>query len=79
MRAGGRLRRIAHEHPGERVVVVCHGGIIGASFVALGNLPDPRGNVLTHETVNTSITEWRFTGEHWRLVRYNDAAHLARS
>ena len=28
---------IADEHPGERVVVVCHGGIIGASFVALGD------------------------------------------
>ena len=32
---------------------------------------------MTHETVNTSITEWRYTGSDWRLVRYNDAAHLA--
>jgi broad specificity phosphatase PhoE len=77
VRAGARLRRIADEHPGERVVVVCHGGIIGASFVALGDLPIRKGIALTHETVNTSMTEWRFTGSEWRLVRYNDAAHLA--
>lgn len=77
VRAGARLRRIAREHPGERVVVVCHGGIIGASFIALGDLPLRTGNAMTYETVNTSITEWRHTGTDWRLVRYNDAAHLA--
>ena len=77
VRAGGRLRRIADEHPGQRVVVVCHGGIIGASFVALGNLPLRDGNSFTHETTNTSLTEWRLSGADWRLVRYNDAAHLA--
>jgi hypothetical protein len=25
------------------------------------------------------MTEWRWTGRHWRLVRFNDAAHLAGS
>jgi broad specificity phosphatase PhoE len=57
--------------------VVCHGGIIGASFVALGDVPIQRATALTHETANSSITEWRHTGSDWRLVRYNDAAHLA--
>jgi broad specificity phosphatase PhoE len=79
VRAGTRLRRIANEHPGECVVVICHGGIIGASFVALGDLPIRKAFALTHETVNTSLTEWRFTGSDWRLVRYNDAAHQATS
>jgi hypothetical protein len=32
---------------------------------------------LTHDTLNTSITEWRWTGSSWRLQRYNDAAHLS--
>jgi len=77
VRAGARLRRIAREHQGEHVVVVCHGGIIGASFIALGDLPLRTGNAMTFETANTSITEWRHTGTDWRLVRYNDAAHLA--
>ena len=31
---------------------------------------------LTAETVNTSITEWIGSGTNWRLVRFNDAAHL---
>jgi broad specificity phosphatase PhoE len=77
VRAGARLRRVARDHPGQRVVVICHGGIIGASFVALGDVPIASVSFVTRETVNTSLTEWRFTGERWRLVRYNDAAHLA--
>jgi probable phosphoglycerate mutase len=77
VRAGARLRRVAADHPGERVVVVCHGGIIGASFVALGDLSFSTVRALTHETTNTSLTEWRHTGDGWLLVRYNDAAHLA--
>ena len=77
VRAGARLRRVAHEHEGERVVVVAHGGIVGASFMALGERPVTESVVIAHETVNTSMTEWRWTGRHWRLVRFNDAAHLA--
>ena len=51
VRAGARLRRIADDHPGERVVVVCHGGIIGASFVALGDVPIRKSvGPLIHET-----------------------------
>jgi probable phosphoglycerate mutase len=77
VRAGARLRRVAAEHPGERVVVVCHGGIIGASFVALGDLPIRSITRLAYEIVNTSLTEWRWTGSEWHLIRFNDAAHLA--
>jgi broad specificity phosphatase PhoE len=79
VRAGARLRRVGTEHPDQRVVVVCHGGIIGASFVALGDVPIGSATALTHETANASITEWRLAGSNWRLVRYNDAAHLAGS
>ena len=76
VRAGGRLRRIADEHPGQHVVVVCHGGIVGSSFIALGELALRSAGAFAHETANTSLTEWRFTEDEWRLVRYNDAAHL---
>jgi hypothetical protein len=27
-------------------------------------------------TENASMTEWTRRGDRWRLVRYNDAAHL---
>ncbi|HEX3455870.1 MAG TPA: histidine phosphatase family protein [Gaiellaceae bacterium] len=77
VRAGARLRRVAFEHAGETVVVVCHGGIVGASFVALGDLPIHQGPKLVRETVNASLTEWCHDGNGWRLGRFNDAAHVA--
>ena len=78
IRAGSRLRRVAAEHPGERVVVVCHGGIVGASFVALGDLPIDKGVSPTRMTVNTSLTEWQWSDSSWHLARYNDWSHLTR-
>ena len=77
VRAGARLFRVADEHEGETVVVVCHGGIVGASFIALGDLPVRRGIDLVRETRNTSLTEWRHSDDGWLLTRYNDFAHLA--
>jgi broad specificity phosphatase PhoE len=77
VRVGARLRGVPSEHPGETVVVVGHGGTVGASFVALGNTPPRGATAFTHEAINTSITEWRFTGRDWRLARFNDAAHLS--
>lgn len=75
VRVGRTLRRLAADHPGQRIVVVCHGGVIDGSFVAFGNLPLQRDFHLATE--NTSITEWRRRDDGWVLVRYNDAAHLA--
>jgi probable phosphoglycerate mutase len=77
VRIGTRLGRIAAEHPDQTVVVVAHGGTIGASFVALGNQPMRSAFHLTHEAINTSITQWRWNGTDWRLARFNDAGHLA--
>lgn len=77
VRVGTRLRRLPTEHPDETVVVVGHGGTVGASFVALGNVPVRGATAFTHEAVNTSMTEWRGNDTKWTLVRFNDAAHLA--
>jgi probable phosphoglycerate mutase len=76
-RVGAALSRLARVHAGETVVVACHGGVVDASFAALGRVPVHRGFSLRPE--NTGLTEWsRPAGEdEWRLVRYNDAAHLA--
>jgi probable phosphoglycerate mutase len=76
-RSGARLRRVGTEHAGDEVVVVCHGGIIGASFVALADMGMRQAARLMAECTNTSLTEWRYRGGEWRLVKYNDAAHLA--
>jgi probable phosphoglycerate mutase len=69
------LRTLADRHPGETVVVACHGGVVNASLVALmGARESARLELRTH---NTSITEWEREDGTWRLLRYNDSAHLA--
>ncbi len=83
-RVGMALGDVIARHAGETVVVVCHGGVIEGSFGAFGNQPLRRPFDLSIE--NTSITEW-VLGEpsgygltsdaRWKLVRFNDAAHLS--
>ena len=73
------LARLVEEHPGDTVVVACHGGIVSSSMIAcMGLSLDARR--VWFDPENASITEW----EHhpgrrpgpWRLVRYNDHSHL---
>ena len=70
------MGRVAIEHSGQRIVVVTHGGMVGASFVALGDVPVAKAFAFTDEAKNMSITEWCHFNDGWRLVRYNDAGHL---
>jgi probable phosphoglycerate mutase len=55
-------------------VVFCHGGVIDAAMRHLLSLPMVGSFQLS--TVNTSVTELVRAESQWRLVRYNDAAHL---
>jgi probable phosphoglycerate mutase len=85
-RVGDALLRAAADHAGETVVVVCHGGVIEASFATLGNLPLRRPFDVRIE--NTSLTSWSYhpadsdfgnAGHRlarWRLDRFNDSGHL---
>ena len=75
-RSGERLRRLVHDDKGKQILVVTHGGMIGASFVALGDVPIGKAYDYTAGTENTSLTEWVHRGGGWQLVRYNDFAHL---
>lgn len=75
-RAAGALTSVARRHPGQLAVVVAHGGIIDSSMISFLSLPSHGGLVRLHAE-HTSLTEWQHTGRSWRLVRYNDAAHLA--
>ncbi len=83
VRVGTALRQAAEEHRGGTVVIVCHGGVIEGSFAALGHQPLRRPFDVSVE--NTSITEWSRPPagqelhpgqERWKLVRFNDSAHL---
>ena len=73
-RVGRQLWELARKHEDQTVVIACHGGIVGASFQVLGNLPMWRSFDLQAE--NTSLTEWVRNDQRWTLVRYNDFAHL---
>lgn len=66
---------IAVNHPSGLAVIVAHGGVIDSSVIRFLGLPDEGTRVRLHPD-HTSITEWSHGGEKWRLVRYNDAAHL---
>lgn len=70
------LRALAERHDGETVVVACHGGVVNASLVAFLGLAHG-GTGLDLRTRNASITEWEREDGRWRLLRYNDSAHLA--
>lgn len=80
LRVGRELDRLTREHEGETIVVVCHGGVIGAALTVFAELPLRQPFRLHID--NTSLTEWRrqpdLRGvERWTLVRFNDAGHLA--
>jgi len=75
-RASDALRLLAERHSGECVVVVCHAGVVEASLLELMPV-DPRRGRLGLRTGHTSLTEWELSAGGWRLLRYNDVAHLA--
>ncbi len=80
LRVAAALTRITKQYAGKTIVVVCHGGVIDASFLhffGMNGLAFPQAGFATQ---NTSLTHWEYTRYHakmrWRLVAYNDAAHL---
>jgi len=71
------LRQTVREHEGGTLMVSCHAGVIDA--VMRNTLQMHQTGRFELSTVNTSLTELvHVQGSKWRLVRYNDAAHLAR-
>jgi 2,3-bisphosphoglycerate-dependent phosphoglycerate mutase len=78
VRAGAALTAVANHHVGQTVVIACHGGVIDTAMVLFLGLAR-FGTFTQFSTANTSINEWVLpvgdTGG-WRLVRYNDIAHL---
>lgn len=80
LRVGVALTDVVARHPGERVAVVCHGGVLEASFYHAFGL-GPTSNTVRFRPLNTSITHWQhhaISGApgRWTLVTFNDAAHL---
>ena len=74
-RVRGGLGRLVEKHPDDTVVVACHGGVIIASMV-IGLGVAPVGGNFREGPANTSLTEWLIEDGTWKIVRYNDHAHL---
>ena len=83
-RVHGALDALVLRHPGETVVVACHGGVVVQSMLHwLGLDHTTAGDRAWMGPANTSITEWRFGPNPYQkdtlpveLVRFNDHAHL---
>jgi probable phosphoglycerate mutase len=76
-RAADMLAVIADRHRGQVVVVACHAGVIEASLLGLLPVAGGRqGTRLQLRTQHASMTSWEIDDGRWRLLGYNDAAHL---
>lgn len=79
-RVSAALERLIAKHAGEKVMIVCHGGVIDVAIRQLLDLP--RRGQFDLWTLNTSITEFVVDDigpkrGRWTLIRYNDHAHLS--
>lgn len=80
LRVGTTLDRILHEHEGKTIVIVCHGGVIDASFLVFFGINTLLPPVTAFHTRNTSITLWERreidgSSPRWGLTGYNDYLH----
>jgi probable phosphoglycerate mutase len=75
-RVATALYQLLRDHPDRSLVIVCHGGVVDRILRILLRLPFTGSFELN--TLNTSLTELSLIRPgRWRLLRYNDAAHLA--
>ena len=83
-RSAAALTEIAERHRGATAVVVCHAGVIESAMLRF--LPVEGRARLGLRTSHVSLTEFEverlphagceLAAPAWRLLRYNDAAHL---
>lgn len=83
-RVGRALDRVVAEHAGQTVVLVTHGGFVDGAFVHFLGLAKGRYLPAMFATRHASITRWerreRWDGRvGWRLLGFNDDAHLRAS
>ncbi|CAN5676140.1 histidine phosphatase family protein [soil metagenome] len=68
------IDQIAAEHPGQRVAVVCHGGVINAYLSSVISLP----GTMFFEPAYTSVSRVISSSTHRQLVSLNETPHLGR-
>ncbi len=76
LRIGEAISATVRDHEGKTVVIICHGGVVDAALRQALRMPVSGGFDIW--TLNTSITEFQIVRlGRWKLLRYNDHAHLA--
>jgi broad specificity phosphatase PhoE len=77
-RSCNAINRLITKNPDKNIVIVCHGGIVEASFhLFFGFSPFELTPVTMFlDPYYTSITHWQKFGKKWMLCSYNDKAHL---
>jgi broad specificity phosphatase PhoE len=83
-RVSAALDALVQRHPGELVVVACHGGVVVQAMLHFLGLDLAGGGTRAWMAPdNSSLTEFRFARNPYekstlpvQLVRYNDHAHL---
>jgi len=73
-RVDGAIDALRAAHPGERVLLVTHGGVIRALATRALSVRGHKSPLVG--VTNTAITEIRDDAGRLRIVRYNDATHL---
>lgn len=74
-RAGASFQAMHERHPGGRVLVFTHGGVVRVAVgLALGGVPQNAWARLS--VTNTSVTRVVLTATGGTLLGFNDAAHL---
>jgi probable phosphoglycerate mutase len=68
------LAEIARRHPGQRSVVVTHGGVVGSMYRVAMELPLDAPRVYT--TRNASVNRFGFDAGRWVLEVWGDVSHL---
>lgn len=72
-RAMAALGRIVDRHRGQRVLVVCHGGLINAVLTTVSNGEHGTGITIILNTARTTLTH---DGADWTVDTVTDASHL---
>ncbi len=76
VRIGETIADTVKRYDGKSIVVMCHGGVVDAALRQA--LRAPFSGTFDIWTLNASITELQQVKPgRWRLLRYNDHAHLA--
>jgi 2,3-bisphosphoglycerate-dependent phosphoglycerate mutase len=74
-RVAATFHDMLHAHEAERIIVVSHGGVIGAFLSQItGKSPNDQG---LYDLVNCGLTHVEVRGDHTLLHLQNDASHLA--